>query len=403
MDSKLILSGKNCISCDSNEFVQFYNATQHILLPNHEAIEFEQCLECCYQCGLVRQEANNTYSDDRLNYYYQQTYRTPINPASITKEDIRLENAYKRLEFIKKFKPEGNLLEIGFGDGVFLNVAARNYTCTGLDPSAGYNFVKDHLKQNGVEVLDTSIEQFDSTRKFDVICSFLVLEHIKDPLAFLNHQLRQLAPDGALIIEVPDIRRYVFFNSETLLTHEHVYHYCLESLTSVLEKLNVELIGSSNNNVSYGFSQIAAFKVSKDKKSGALTNPIGGFKVLKEFQSFFEIRNSYRHKMTKTLAEITAQNNSVAIYGTGFLFNYAVNQCGLDLTKVSYILDDTKDKIGTLYNNKEIKPLTFIKNYQPDTVIIFSEMFFEPLKQKVIEVLGLGKVNIVNIHQLSIS
>ena len=44
--------------------------------------------------------------------------------------------------------------------------------------------------------------------KFDIIMHFFVLEHIQDPLKFLQDQLNQLNKNGKIIFEILNIRTH---------------------------------------------------------------------------------------------------------------------------------------------------------------------------------------------------
>jgi 2-polyprenyl-3-methyl-5-hydroxy-6-metoxy-1,4-benzoquinol methylase len=338
-----------CIACNTSYFLQFYKSDKRVEVAQNEVLVFEQDLECCYCCGLVRQKNNDTYSDTNLSKYYSQTFRTPVQPPLLTKEDKRVQNAKKRLQFIKKLKSRGTLLEVGFGDGVFLQMAAKDFLCMGLDPSTGYGHVRELLRKKGIEIFDKSLEKIPAKRKFNVVCSFLVLEHIKDPLAFIRHQIKHLSPNGI------------------------------------------------------GFSLIAAFKVVKKVKSTIAAN---GFEVLAAFDRFFESRDLYQRQMATAIDNIVKEahdrNQSVAVYGTGFLFNYAIECCAMKLTGIDFLFDDTKEKIGASFFGKIIKPLAEINNCTPGVVMIFSEMFFEPMKSKVLDLSVDKNVRIENIHQLPI-
>jgi 2-polyprenyl-3-methyl-5-hydroxy-6-metoxy-1,4-benzoquinol methylase len=402
MNVEYYSSRNSCIACQSNQFVQFYKALKRAILSDSQEMVFDQNLECCYQCGLIRQKNNESYSDNNLRKYYSQTFRTPVNLATLKASDKRVINAKKRRRFIEKIKPTGTLLEIGFGDGVFLDIAAVKYKCTGLDPSSGYKHLHTYLQKKGVEVLDKPLEKYNSPKKYDIVCSFLVLEHVKDPIAFIKRQIDHLANGGILIIEVPDIRKYEFFNSESVLTYEHVYHYCVESLSFLLSQIGLELVSSQNRNVSYGFSLIAAFRKNRAKKQ-LLT--INGFAVMEILQTFIAKRKRYQLGMTKALQSVlkTAKENgqSVAIYGTGFLFNYALETAGLDIEDIHLLFDDTQEKLGKLIFGKKIRSAAEIKTHRPDVVIIFSEMFFDEMARNVLSIYSDKTIEIINIHERS--
>ena len=63
------------------------------------------------------------------------------------------------------------------------------------------------------------------------------------------------------------------------------------------------------------------------------------------------------------------------------------NYCGIDHNLVSYIIDDTPEKIGYLTpgNHIEIVPLTHLQNDTPDYLILFAWNFLEELIEKTKE------------------
>ncbi|HWB62996.1 MAG TPA: class I SAM-dependent methyltransferase [Chitinophagales bacterium] len=402
MNVSFITSKRPCIACGSAGFARFYTNKYVAELISGPSLVFDQSLECCYECGLVRQEENKTYSAKNLSAYYKGIARTPVKPGAIAKNDKRSINARKRLDFIRKQKNKGTLLEIGFGDGVFLNEAAKHFTCTGLDPSKGYKYVNDYLASKGIKVYNTALENFDAKNKYDVVCCFLVLEHIQNPLAFLKQLKKHVKPGGLLVLEVPDIDRYKHFNSETMLTHEHVYHYTIKTLSHLLTVMDMKLVSYSNKNISYGFSLLAAFANGRPKSKTTLS---GGFETLQVFEGFMDMRDSYRAKMQVALSDIVTKaqqrGQKLAVYGTGFLFKFAQEKCGLKTNDVDYLFDDTPEKAGTALDGKKILPLAEIAALNPGVVIVFSEMFFNLMKNNIEKHLPAGAADIVNIHQKS--
>lgn len=402
MNVSYVKSKQNCIVCESDEFVVFYSNQRTFELINSECLVFRQELESCYQCGLVRQVENESYSDENLNKYYANTYRTPIQIDEVDKNDKRVINAHKRLNFIQRLKNAGTLLEVGFGDGIFLAEASSKFKCVGLDVSEGYSYVHQFLQEKQVEIFNGQIEDFPQQKKFDVVCAFLVLEHIKQPLQFIEKLKRHLESDGVLIIEVPDIECYKSFNSESLLTHEHLYHYTIETLANLLAKENLGLMEASNKDISYGFSLIAAFK------NGSESPPVlpKGFHSLALFQEFIEMRHNYQQNMRKNLAAIIRRvkdiNGTIAVYGTGFLFSFAAECCIEDLEKIDYFFDDTTQKAGKNIGGKTILPLKEIGNLSVSAVIIFSETFFEFMKSNIVNIIKNRDIEIIDIHRLSL-
>jgi 2-polyprenyl-3-methyl-5-hydroxy-6-metoxy-1,4-benzoquinol methylase len=404
MVTSFIYCKRRCISCKENKFIIFHRKKVVIELPDKKNQTFDQQLECCFKCGLVRQQDNISYSTKNIDSYYKDTYRTPLDLRSVKVSDKRRKNAEKRLRFISKLKHGGSLLEIGFGDGVFLEMASEKYRATGLDPSTAYNNNHAYLKGKGISVHLSSLKKFNSHFKYDIICSFLVLEHIKYPTQFLSHVLKYMKKNSLLVLEVPDIDCYAKFNSETLLTHEHVYHYNISTLSTLLSSIKLELVAFTNNRVSYGFSLIAAFKLGKKQivvEGGHHT----GFDSLSIFELFFKQRELYLNRMSKSISLLVNERRvfgkKIGVYGTGFLFGYSVERCNFNAQDADYLFEDTPEKIGTELDGKLIYSINKIAELEIDILIIFSEMFFDLMKGRAARFKAHKDLKFVNIHALA--
>jgi len=113
----------------------------------------------------------------------------------------------------------GRLLEIGFGDGSFLQaMAARGWEAQGIDISAAA--VSAARARPGV-----AVEQGDLLKKaynpesFDLVVMRHVLEHVRDPEATLDEVRRILKPGGAVCVVVPNIE-----SVEAKIGREHWFH-----------------------------------------------------------------------------------------------------------------------------------------------------------------------------------
>lgn len=90
--------------------------------------------------------------------------------------------SYKHRAYLKrimKYKDKGDLLEIGCGGGFFLKYATKYFNCIGIDNSSYAINLALKLNINAL-IQKSSLEDFQSDKKFDVICCFDVLEHIPD-------------------------------------------------------------------------------------------------------------------------------------------------------------------------------------------------------------------------------
>jgi len=101
------------------------------------------------------------------------------------------------------------ILEIGCGDGAFLDqLKSKGYHAKGIDLTVeSVNKAKD----KGLEVSNETIEDHakNNTEKYDVICTFQVLEHISDPKSFIENALKCLKKNGKFIVCVPNNNSFI--------------------------------------------------------------------------------------------------------------------------------------------------------------------------------------------------
>jgi 2-polyprenyl-3-methyl-5-hydroxy-6-metoxy-1,4-benzoquinol methylase len=107
---------------------------------------------------------------------------------------------YERLRpFLGKQK---SLLEIGCGDGKFLNMIKNEVRCAeGLELSPPQ---VEKLRKEGFTCYDKMIHEMAPPKKYDIICMFALLEHVPLVRNFLQVLKTYLKDDGDIFIEVPN-------------------------------------------------------------------------------------------------------------------------------------------------------------------------------------------------------
>ncbi len=94
------------------------------------------------------------------------------------------------------------LLDVGCGSGDFLaDARSFGFEIEGLELSSAAAQIA--LRDHGIRLTRTAVEDYQPTHPFDVVTSFGVLEHVLDPLALLRHMARLTAPDGIILVYTP--------------------------------------------------------------------------------------------------------------------------------------------------------------------------------------------------------
>ena len=95
----------------------------------------------------------------------------------------------------------GAVLEVGCGKGAFRAWLAPSVTYSGLEFN---DEAVARAQAAGLDVRKQPVEEHAGEgRRYDVVCSFQVLEHVESPKQFFHACVQALKPGGTLMIAVP--------------------------------------------------------------------------------------------------------------------------------------------------------------------------------------------------------
>jgi SAM-dependent methyltransferase len=221
----------------------------------------------CAQCGLryldpcLSPEAmRNAYASNDNLVAHHSFHDGYYDYGDLYKKSQTRSDFLRALELLEKRLPVGkrHICDIGFGNGFFLALAReRGWDIDGIDSSL--QNVKTAKQKFSLDLKCEYLETYNPQKTFDVITFWDVIEHLANPHAALKKARRMLAPDGYLIIAVPNDRsllRYlsqlVFFLSggkfrkglDSVYFLEHVAYYNLKSITSLMDLSGFTLAAS---------------------------------------------------------------------------------------------------------------------------------------------------------------
>lgn len=190
---------KNCIVCESKEISVFQKIQKKELVElyfdhfnfdiskelNEEFLFYYKCSNC------KTRFFNPKFAGSAMFYEQLQKNRSQYyNPNR------------KEFFFAKNFiRKNDSVLEIGAGSGLFAKlIKSKDYLGLEFNELA----IRTAEKQ-GVKLLKEDVVSFSekNKEKYDVVCFFHVLEHVKNPNDFIKSSLKCLKKGGKLIISVP--------------------------------------------------------------------------------------------------------------------------------------------------------------------------------------------------------
>ncbi len=202
----------------------------------------------CSHCGLVYMSPR--LADDELEKFYEEEYRqlyqgsSGPNPKDLKAQQGRAQALldFSRLKIEMIFRSKSGLarsfrhLDIGCSAGILLEKFREAFDSTpvGIEPGLAYREYAQ-AKNLRVHASITEARQNDES-PFDLISLAHVLEHIPEPVAYLERlRSEYLADGGLLLVEVPNLYGHDCFEIA------HLVSYSPHTLTQTLKQAGYQV------------------------------------------------------------------------------------------------------------------------------------------------------------------
>lgn len=144
-------------------------------------------------------------------------------------------------EAIKDTFGTKKILEIGCGPGNFLvRCNELGLLCSGSE----YNIEAARVaRENGVQIIN-EFEMDNQKGEFDAVFSFHVLEHVEDPVSFLELHSSMVKPGGKICISVPNQDGPIKYIDPCIMNMppHHLTRWKLKTFKTLAKKLNLKII-----------------------------------------------------------------------------------------------------------------------------------------------------------------
>lgn len=197
----------------------------------------------CSSCGFLY--VSNVLSAIAIQNMYREGYD---NERHVQGQRV---NASVNINVLGSFIPgirNKSLLDVGSGYGFLLQSASRRYDMrvAGVELSlAERNYAQEKL---GVKTYKDILE-LPKNECFDVVTAFEVIEHVRDPVPFVNTLIERVNKGGYLVIATDNFESEVVKRLGTgfpkWIPHEHISYFSPKSLGLLLNKFaNLKISGS---------------------------------------------------------------------------------------------------------------------------------------------------------------
>lgn len=230
------------------------------------------------------------------------------------------------------------VVEIGCGEGHFLRglAAQKKGRYLGFDPNAAID--------DGDGLIEARSELFIPATHLaalrpDLIVMRHVLEHFKNPLAFLqeiNLHCQLSGTSTLFFAETPCIDRVFSTGRLADFYYEHHSHFTQHSFRNMLESA-----GCNVRTLATGYDQEVVYALAEFPAGESLASCARGTEAF-----CLAARNSIR-EIGNQLAEISASGKSVAIWGGTGKGAAFIHHFGADRERFPLVVDSDPDKVGT--------------------------------------------------------
>jgi len=375
---KLKLVEHTCPSCGHQELVIFYevrNVPVHscLMMPTQqEALNFpcgDVVLGYCENCGFVTNIAfDSKWSAYAPNYEDQQSFSPTFNKFA--------SGLANRL--IEKYDLHNkDVVEIGCSKGDFLISLCElgNNRGVGIDPSVvpgrveseaadRVSFIKDYYSKDHAKYVG------------DFICCRHTLEHIYPTAEFVQTVRDSIGArtDTAVFFEIPDMTRVLKDIAFEDIYYEHCSYFTPGSLARLFRACGFEVTDLYRAyDEQYLLIEALPVATPSDKIHPLEESLEQMAQDIKHF--VVEINNKFQY-WKQHLKQMEEQGKRVVVWGSG-------SKCVAFLTtldtkdQVQYIVDINPHRQGKFIPGvgKEIMSPEFLKEYQPDKVIVMNRIY----------------------------
>lgn len=271
------------------------------------------------------------------------------------------------------------LLEIGCSTGSLLNkLQTLGATVRGCEPGPSATIARERY---GLHVDNVFFDKDFYKKVFDIVVLSTVLEHVEDPVDFLNQIISIIKPGGFIFLGVPDCESQLLIGDPGMVLHEHWSYFTIDSLTRLLKSIGLKDVNcfKTLKGTLYGWGKISEKKLFKNEIVDLsqdlilLNNFIIQFnKIIMSMNEWLIQSRNNGYKIGFYGASVGAANilslidwrdNSINLYDSDPLkHGKFLPNCELAIKSPNALLNDKPDCIVILPLNFSESIISFLRN-----------------------------------------
>ena len=303
------------------------------------AVEHPLSLTLCAECSVVQLACPFPFQDLVPRYDWI-TYREP---------ETHLDAVVDKICRLPGLNDRAAVAGLTFKDRTTLDrMRARGFSRVwSLDSRDDLGIIDPNAKVESIQALLTPAKASEIVGRrgpVDLLIARHIVEHAEAPRQFMHALLTLLAPNGYLLIEVPDCGGNLSRRDYTMIWEEHTLYLTSETAPQILAAAGCVCLGVET----YPFPYEDVIVLYAQKPEVNRAHPPGAAsttrknELAREFSGFFEDCTKHYHRL---FTDLTRDGRRLAAYGAGHLTCAFINYHDLG-GYFAFVVDDTPHKQG---------------------------------------------------------
>lgn len=231
-----------CDLCDAEDYEVLWDKTERekvgilrsVVIRDKDGNIVQGRNVMCKRCGLVYVTPRLTKPE--LDRFYAEDYRKIYKGGnSLEAEKRHAKTAFELMPKNARFPwQEGKHLDIGCSTGQLVRMTGG----CGIEPNREHCEI---AKAAGLNVLNTTIEDYNPDIRFDIITMLNALEHVTSPTAALEKIHSLLNDGGHVLISVPNLlSTHINIPVDAFLSNAHLFNFTAATLGIMMQKCGLK-------------------------------------------------------------------------------------------------------------------------------------------------------------------
>jgi SAM-dependent methyltransferase len=346
-------------------------------------------VDFCDKCFMS--QINEVIDPEVLFGYY--TYRSSINGG------YREHCKKMAISFKEEFGLNGKsfVIDIAGNDGALLKEFQDVLNCKSLNVDPAKNLCEIAEKTFNVKSfpefwnLETALKIHNKYGKADLITATNVFAHVDDIENFLQGVKIMLKDEGVLVLEFPYLVDLIERNEFDTVYFEHLSYLGIHPVKHITDRLGFRIFDIEKFTIHGGTVRVKICHenssiLTKDSVTSYLENEAShGYGEIEKYLAWSKTVEKSIYDFSVKIRKLKSQGKKIAGFAASAKGNTLLNSAKIDDSVISFIADETPEKIGKFSPGTGIPivHIDTIREENPDYIVILSWNFKHEIIEKL--------------------